>query len=301
MCYLAHKVLYAFTQEKVFLPDYNVTLPRIQMHVLCFWHTRPLIHCWRPLSNSQINASVLLIFIAIAVVKIIETSSQFLHDAISQMYPYLQPYILQLWHSCFSPLGCHPWRKAIHQKTWIIWQCFQYLGNSQSFTHMLGKVLRCWNTPPPPSPSPPPSPQLYWYWQTIWKSCRTSLPQTELTSKFWPSGLSKIQIACNFILFSHSCNQKLLVNESVMITVWNQDLPYWFFLKFFLIQQSIHTHTTDHRCMETGVYSEITHYYGLYYWHKVKHILKFWYKFSHTRNLANLFSVCLYLQNKGLF
>ena len=27
----------------------------------------------------------------------------------------------------------------------------------------------------------------------------------------------------------------------------------------------------------------------LYYWHKVKHILKFWYKFSNTLNQANLF------------
>ena len=36
----------------------------------------------------------------------------------------------------------------------------------------------------------------------------------------------------------------------------------------------------------------------IYYWHKVKHILKCWYKFSHTLNRANLFFL---LQNKRLF
>ena len=35
---------------------------------------------------------------------------------------------------------------------------------------------------------------------------------------------------------------------------------------------------------------------NIYYWHKVKHILKFWYcnRFSHIRNL-------IFAQNKGVF
>ena len=97
---------------------------------------------------------------------------------------------------------------------------------------------------------------------------------------------------------SYTCNK--LVRIKFMYVFYNQisisyvhfSYSYASFVNHFIFHKSVHTYLTlnalnDNMFCLCLVY--IVAMIIICYWHEVKHILKFWYAFSPSRNQANLF------------